>query len=107
AIGSDQGLKFVYVVDSENKVQQRRIETGPLQEDGLRVITSGLKPEDWVVVGGIQQVRPRMTIVRDQEPMPTLGAAVHSTSATGEKTARQPAGGTKSASPSNLDEQPK
>ena len=76
AIGSDQGLKFVYVVDAENKVQQRRIETGPLQEDGLRVITSGLKPEDFVVVGGIQQIRPRMEIVRDVEPMPTLGGAV-------------------------------
>ena len=30
AIGSDQGLKFLYVVDAENHVQQRRIETGPL-----------------------------------------------------------------------------
>jgi multidrug efflux system membrane fusion protein len=107
AIGSDQGLKYVYVVDTENKAQQRRIETGPLQEDGLRVVTSGLKPEDWVAVGGIQQVRPRMTVVRDQEPMPTLGAAVRSVSATGEKTARQSAGGTKSAPPPNPDEQPK
>jgi multidrug efflux system membrane fusion protein len=73
AIGSDQGLKYVYVVDNDNKVQQRRIETGPLQEDGLRVVTAGLKPDEWIVVGGIQQVRPRMTIVRDQQPMPTLG----------------------------------
>src|SRR4051812_31529264 len=77
AISSDQGLKYVYVVDAQNKTQQRRIETGPLQEDGLRVITSGLKPDDWVVVGGIQQVRPRMEIVRDQQPMPTLGGTTH------------------------------
>ncbi len=33
AIGSDQGLKFVYVVDAENKVQYRLVITGPLQED--------------------------------------------------------------------------
>lgn len=93
AIGSDQGLKFVYVVDADNKVQQRRIETGPLQEDGLRVITSGLKPDEWVVVGGVQQVRPRMEIVRDQEPMPTLGGSVQSTSPTGEQSdAKLPAG---------------
>ena len=32
AIGSDQGLKYVYVVDAENKVQYRRVTTGPLQE---------------------------------------------------------------------------
>src|SRR5262249_1180594 len=38
AIGSDQGLKFVYVVDAENKAQYRRVVTGALQEDGLRVV---------------------------------------------------------------------
>ena len=53
AVGSDQGLKFVYVVDAENKVQYRRVSTGALQEDGLRVITEGLKPDEWVVVGGV------------------------------------------------------
>jgi multidrug efflux system membrane fusion protein len=84
AIGSDQGLKFLYVVDADNHVQQRRIETGPLQEDGLRVITSGLKPDDMVIVGGIQQVRPRMQIVRDVQPMPTLGGSAEDVSEHGE-----------------------
>ena len=43
AIGSDQGLKYLYVVDDKNVVQQRRVQTGALQEDGMRVIDSGLK----------------------------------------------------------------
>ncbi len=73
AIGSDQGLKFLYVLDDKNTVQQRRVVTGPLEEDGLRVIEDGIKADDWVVVGGIQQVRPGMKIVPDREPMPTLG----------------------------------
>jgi multidrug efflux system membrane fusion protein len=73
AIGSDQGLKYVYVVDKENKVQYRRIKTGPLQDNGLRVITEGLKSTDRIVVGGLQQVRPRMEVRPDQNPMPTLG----------------------------------
>ncbi|HEX3599427.1 MAG TPA: efflux RND transporter periplasmic adaptor subunit, partial [Lacipirellulaceae bacterium] len=115
AIGSDQGLKYVYVVDADNKVQQRRIETGPLEEDGLRVITSGLKPDDWVVVGGIQQVRPRMQIARDQEPMPTLGAAVQTTSPTGDKESRDasatgdaksPPAASKGAPPQKTDAEP-
>src|SRR5437660_202698 len=38
AIGSDQGLKFVYTLGPENKVQYRRVKTGSLQEDGLRAI---------------------------------------------------------------------
>jgi multidrug efflux system membrane fusion protein len=82
AIGSDQGLKFVYVVDKENKVHQRRIRTGSLQEDGLRVIEEGQKPEerlnpdDWIVVGGLQQIQPRMEIQPEQREMPTLGGTV-------------------------------
>jgi multidrug efflux system membrane fusion protein len=99
AIGSDQGLKFVYVVDAENKVQQRRIETGPLQEDGLRVITSGLKPDERVVVGGIQQVRPRMVIVPDKEPMPTLAGSVPLISPSGEKTGAKGQGDAEKAQP--------
>jgi multidrug efflux system membrane fusion protein len=73
AIGSDQGLKYVYVVDAENKVQYRRVTTGPLQDKGLRVIEQGLKPDERVVVGGLQQVRPKMDVRPDETPMPTLG----------------------------------
>jgi multidrug efflux system membrane fusion protein len=75
AISSDQGLKYVYVIDAQNNVQYRRVTTGPLQENGLRVIQSGLKPEDWVAVGALQQVRPGMNVRPDQTAMPTLGAS--------------------------------
>lgn len=74
AIGSDQGLKFVYVLDAQNTVQYRRVTTRALQSDGLRVIESGLKPDEWVVVGGLPQVRPRMRVQPERVPMPTLGA---------------------------------
>ncbi|HJZ59739.1 MAG TPA: efflux RND transporter periplasmic adaptor subunit [Gemmataceae bacterium] len=83
AIGSDQGLKFVYVVDAENKVQYRRVVTGPLQDDGLRVIEpykpardrepeTGVKPDEWVVVGALQQLRPRTEVKPEQIAMPSL-----------------------------------
>ena len=75
AISSDQGLKYVYVVDAQNNVQYRRVTTGPLQENGLRVVQSGLKSEDWVAVGALQQVRPGMNVRPDQTAMPTLGAS--------------------------------
>jgi multidrug efflux system membrane fusion protein len=73
AIGSDQGTKFVYVLDRDDKVQYRRVTTGALQEDGLRVITQGLTPADRVLVGGLQQVRPHMKIQPEPRAMPTLG----------------------------------
>jgi membrane fusion protein, multidrug efflux system len=72
AIGSDQGLKYVYVVDDKNVVQSRRVTTGALQPDGLRVITEGLNPGDWVVVAGLQQVRPRTTVQLEPIPMPSF-----------------------------------
>ncbi len=73
AIGSDQDLKFVYVVDANNKVQYRRITTGALQEDGLRVVSRGLDANDRVLVGGLQQVRPHQEIQPEDMAMPTLG----------------------------------
>ena len=74
AIATDQGLKYVYVLDADNKAEYRRVTTGPLQPDGLRVI-DGLHPTDRVVIGGQQQVRPKMQIRPDQVPMPTIGPA--------------------------------
>jgi len=72
AIGSDQGLKYVYVIDADNKAQYRRVTTGALQQDGLRVV-EGVEPDDWLVVGALQQVRPRVQIRPDRVAMPTLG----------------------------------
>ena len=71
AIQSDQGLKYVYVLDAENKAQYRRVTTGALQQDGLRVVT-GVDANEWVAVGGLQQVRARMEIKPEQVAMPSL-----------------------------------
>lgn len=73
AIASDQGLKYVYVLDADKKVQYRRVRIGALQEDGLRVVEDGLKPDDRVVVGGLQQVRPQMVVQPEPIVMPSLG----------------------------------
>ncbi|MEN6406562.1 MAG: efflux RND transporter periplasmic adaptor subunit [Thermoguttaceae bacterium] len=70
AIGSDQGLKYVYVVDADKKIQYRRITVGALQDDGLRVISTGLKGNERVVTSGLQQVRPGMVVKVEEKPMP-------------------------------------
>ncbi len=75
AIASDQGLKYVYVVDAQNQIQYRRVTTGPLESDGLRVIADGLKPDDMVLVGALQQVRPHMAVKPDVISMGSLGVA--------------------------------
>ena len=61
AIGSEDGRKFVYVVNANNVVERRAVELGPLQGD-LRVVKSGLKAEDWVVLGDLGKVQPSTTV---------------------------------------------
>jgi RND family efflux transporter MFP subunit len=57
AIGSDQGGRYLLVLNAENVVEQRPITAG--QHVGpLRVIEQGLKPEDRVVVDGILRAIP-------------------------------------------------
>jgi membrane fusion protein, multidrug efflux system len=60
------------VVDGENKVHYRQVKTGALQEDGLRVISQGLKADEEVVVGGLQLVRPEAIIQPEHRTMPSL-----------------------------------
>jgi multidrug efflux system membrane fusion protein len=66
ALGTDQNQKFVYIVNPQNVVEYRAVKMGPLM-DGLRVITQGLQAEDWVVVNGIQRVRPDMKVDPQKE----------------------------------------
>jgi RND family efflux transporter MFP subunit len=57
AIGTDQTVKYVLVVGADNKVEYRPVKLGPVI-DGLRVVREGLKPNDTIVVNGLQRVRP-------------------------------------------------
>lgn len=69
AIGTDQGQKYVYVVDENDTVQYRSVSLGQLQDDGLRVVSEGLKPADRVMLQGLQMVRPKDTVKVDVTTM--------------------------------------
>jgi membrane fusion protein, multidrug efflux system len=56
AIASDQSRKIVFVVKDDDTVEARQVTLGPLDE-GLRVIREGLKPEDRVIIDGLQRAR--------------------------------------------------
>jgi RND family efflux transporter MFP subunit len=57
ALGSDQSGRYVLVVNGENVVEQRKVRTGPAEGD-LRVIESGLKADDRVVIAGLLRAIP-------------------------------------------------
>ncbi|GAB2906847.1 efflux RND transporter periplasmic adaptor subunit [Paralcaligenes sp. KSB-10] len=57
AIGTDQDKRFVLVVDGADKASYREVRIGA-NYDGFRVIQSGLKAGERIVVNGLQRVRP-------------------------------------------------
>src|SRR5262249_9110925 len=70
ALDTDHGHKIVYVVDKDNKVGSRPVRLGALH-DGLREVTDGLNPGERVIVNGLQQVRPGVTVEPKLVDMPT------------------------------------
>jgi RND family efflux transporter MFP subunit len=56
AIATDQSRKIVFVVKDDDTVEAKPVVLGPL-DGGLRVIREGLKPEDRVIVDGLQRAR--------------------------------------------------
>jgi len=69
ALDTDQGRKVVYVAEKDNKVVSRPVRLGALH-DGLRAVDEGLKPDERVVVIGLQQVRPGVTVAPQLVDMP-------------------------------------
>jgi membrane fusion protein, multidrug efflux system len=74
AVLTDQNRKYVYVVDKDGKAQRKDIVLGRMA-DGLRVVQSGLTPEDKIVVAGLQKIFfPGMPVTPSEVPMGTLSA---------------------------------
>jgi RND family efflux transporter MFP subunit len=73
ALDTDQGQKVLYVVNEKNEVVSRPVRLGALH-DGLREITGDLKAGERVIVNGLQQVRPGITVEPKLVEMPTSEA---------------------------------
>jgi multidrug efflux system membrane fusion protein len=61
AIGTDQGKRFVLVVDADGKVEYRPVQVGA-QHLEQRVVSAGLRAGEQVIVSGLMRVRPGMTV---------------------------------------------
>jgi RND family efflux transporter MFP subunit len=68
ALQEDQGGRYLLIVNKDDVVEQRYVQLGQL-DGSLRVITSGLKPDDRVVVGDLwratrgTKVTPQLTSI--------------------------------------------
>lgn len=74
AVAADQAQRFVYVVDADGTARYRAVKPGPLI-DGLRVIRDGLGPEDWVIVAGLQRVKPGVKVDAQRSTLPEAAPA--------------------------------
>ena len=68
AIGTDQNVRYVFAVSSDNKVEYRAIKLGPVV-DGLRVVREGVKAGEFIVVNGLQRVRPGAVVAPQRVAM--------------------------------------
>jgi hypothetical protein len=77
-LGADQSGSYLLVVDKDNVVQQRTVQTGQL-EGKLRVIVSGVAADDLVVISGNQKavpgakVAPQTTTIAAEASLATPG----------------------------------
>jgi membrane fusion protein, multidrug efflux system len=69
ALQLDQAGSYVLLVNGQDEVEQRRIQTGQAHQGGF-VVTSGLEAGDRVMVEGIQKVRPGMKVQANVVPPP-------------------------------------
>jgi len=70
AIGSDQGGRYLLIIDKENKVEKRPITIGQRIEHRI-VIKKGLKASDTVIINGLQRARPGSIVNPQSATEPT------------------------------------
>lgn len=74
ATGADQGGRYLLVVNSKNTVEKRSVRMGQ-HLDGLCVIEEGLRPDEWVIVNGIQHARSGATVDPERFDMNRLSTS--------------------------------
>ena len=89
AIGVDQEKKYILVVNKDNMVEYRAVKPGPFI-DGLRVIKQGLKPDDWVIVNGLQSVQPGVKVNPEKVDMASLAKGSYGNAAAPDSEKLQP-----------------
>jgi RND family efflux transporter MFP subunit len=76
ALQSDQGQRFLWVLDGEDKALYRQVKIGT-QKGDKRVILTGLTTADRVVVKGVQRVRRNKKVTPEPlEPPASVASAV-------------------------------
>ncbi|MBV8589145.1 MAG: efflux transporter periplasmic adaptor subunit, partial [Acetobacteraceae bacterium] len=89
AVLSDQQGNYVFVVNAQNRAEQRRIQLGQSTPE-TAVVTAGLKEGETVIVDGLQRVRPGIEVQPGPATPPASSAARAQAAAAEATTATNP-----------------
>jgi RND family efflux transporter MFP subunit len=72
AVVTDQSVKMLFTVAPDGTVVPKPVELGPVTDDNLRVIRSGITADDVVIINGLLRARPGQKVTPEQG---TIGPA--------------------------------
>ena len=80
AVVTDQSVKMLFTVTPDGTVVPKPVELGPVTDDGLRIIRSGITADDQVVINGLLRARPGQKVTPEQgavQAAASPGGAAH------------------------------
>ncbi len=71
AVVTDQSVKMLFTVSPDGTVVPKPVELGPVTDDNLRVVRSGITADDQIIINGLLRARPGAKVTPE---MGTIGA---------------------------------
>ena len=66
AVVTDQSVKLLFTVAPDGTVVPKPVELGPVTDDNLRVISTGITADDQVIISGLLRARPGQKVTPEQ-----------------------------------------
>ncbi|MBM3544367.1 MAG: efflux RND transporter periplasmic adaptor subunit [Alphaproteobacteria bacterium] len=66
AVVTDQSMKLLFTVGPDGTVVPKPVELGPVTDDNLRIVESGIAPTDEVIINGLLRARPGQKVTPEQ-----------------------------------------
>jgi RND family efflux transporter MFP subunit len=74
AVVTDQSVKVLFTVTADDTVVPKMVELGPVTDDGLRIIRSGITPDDRVIINGLLRAQPGGKVKPEEGTISAPGA---------------------------------
>jgi RND family efflux transporter MFP subunit len=75
AVVTDQSVKMLFTVTDDGTVVPKPVELGSVTDDGLRIIRSGITPDDRIIINGLLRARPGQKVTPEEGEVKPPSAA--------------------------------